>query len=370
LSKQNEVGRRDWLKYASGAIAGLAVGGLAGYFSNPSVPSGAGTTTTVTETQTVLNTVTAGGDSPFKDIRVMLEAGGGEGDPFSHVIVQGAKEAERRLGCKVDLIFSDWNYEKIVDDFRRAIPSNPDGIVINAGPGYDAFKDLVDQAFSKGIIVTDQNNDVPKFRELYGAKGYGYVGALDNYAGGRTLASFVVNKYNIKPGEEAAVWGRWELGLASAVQRDIGFADYLEKEAGLKVTRPNSEQSWWTDPETAVAPVTSYLLAHPNLKVVSGNCFGLMGGIFPNIIDSIGKKPGDIKVATYDILPLELDMIGKGYYQALLDQQQYLQGFLPVVQICLSKLYKFSGLTVDTASGIVDDTNYQAVLDLVKKGYR
>ena len=366
-----EVSRRDWLKYVGTAAAGLAVGGAVGYYSGSTGVSPTPSTQTITNTVTAAISAasSAGSGSPFNDVHVILEAGGGEGDPFSDVIVKGANMAAALLGCKVDLLFENWDYPTMADDLRKSIPVNPDGIVVNGGPGYDALRDLVAQAFSQGIIVTSQNNDVPQLRQSYGAQGYGYVGALDNYGGGQALAAHAIQTYKLAKPDEVVVWGAWQ-NPSSAEQRDVGFADYCEKTAGLTTGRPVANVGWYSDPETGVADVTSYLLAHPNVKLASGNCLSPMGGVMPGILQSQGKKPGDIIIATYDILAQNLTNIANGWYQVLLDQQQFLQGFLPVAQVCLSKVYKFAGLTIDTAAGIVDVSNYQAVQALVQQGYR
>jgi simple sugar transport system substrate-binding protein len=45
-------------------------------------------------------------------------------------------------------------------------------------------------------------------------------------------------------------------------------------------------------------------------------------------------------------------------------------GLYSVVNICLTKEFGFTGLTVNTSGNIIDDTNYQQILDLIKKGIR
>ena len=43
-------------------------------------------------------------------------------------------------------------------------------------PGVAAYAPLVDEAISKGIIVTSQNTTLPEIEDKYKAKGFGYVG--------------------------------------------------------------------------------------------------------------------------------------------------------------------------------------------------
>jgi simple sugar transport system substrate-binding protein len=50
----------------------------------------------------------------------------------------------------------------------------------------------------------------------------------------------------------------------------------------------------------------------------------------------------------------------------VIDQQPFLQGYLPILQICLTKKYGFSGLDVNTAGGFVDKNNVKSVAPLAK----
>ena len=60
----------------------------------------------------------------------------------------------------------------------------------------------------------------------------------------------------------------------------------------------------------------------------------------------------------------------EGYVDVVSDQQPYLQGFLPVVQVCLTKKYGFAGLHIDTGTGIVTKEQIDYIENLVNQGYR
>ena len=53
-----------------------------------------------------------------------------------------------------------------------------------------------------------------------------------------------------------------------------------------------------------------------------------------------------------------------------LDEQPFLQGYLPILQICLTQVYGFSGLYVDTAGAFVDADNVEAVEELANQEIR
>ena len=79
------------------------------------------------------------------------------------------------------------------------------------------------------------------------------------------------------------------------------------------------------------------------------------------------------KLATFDLSPAVIDAIAKGDMLFAVDQQQYLQGYLPIVFL---KLYKENGNTiggghpVQTGPGFVDKTNIDTVAPYAQRGTR
>ncbi len=62
--------------------------------------------------------------------------------------------------------------------------------------------------------------------------------------------------------------------------------------------------------------------------------------------------------------------IQNGWLQLVIDQQQYLQGYFGVLQLCLTKNYGFSGLQIDTGAGFADKDNIEQLAALVTKQIR
>ena len=58
-----------------------------------------------------------------------------------------------------------------------------------------------------------------------------------------------------------------------------------------------------------------------------------------------GKRPGQIKAAGFDMSQGSIAAIKSGWLGLVIDQQEWLQGYLPILQICLTKVYGFSGCT-------------------------
>lgn len=83
-----------------------------------------------------------------------------------------------------------------------------------------------------------------------------------------------------------------------------------------------------------------------------------------------GKGPDDVIGIGFDLTAATVEAIRNGFCDLILDQQPYLQGYLPILQICLTKKYGFSGLHIDTGSGFIDAGNVEAVAKLAEEGIR
>jgi simple sugar transport system substrate-binding protein len=65
-----------------------------------------------------------------------------------------------------------------------------------------------------------------------------------------------------------------------------------------------------------------------------------------------------------------VEAIRAGWLQLVIDQQQYLQGYFGVLQICLTHNYGFSGLQIDTGAGFADKDNIEMLAPLVTEQIR
>ncbi len=112
-----------------------------------------------------------------------------------------------------------------------------------------------------------------------------------------------------------------------------------------------------------------YVAKNPDVKLIVTDHGGLTATA-ETYMKAARKKPGDIYIAGFDLSPATVDAIKKGYTGVVLDQQPYLQGYLPIVQVCLTKKYGFAGLHIDTGAALIDKTNIDFVAPLAQKGIR
>ena len=163
---------------------------------------------------------------------IVVFSGGPSGGTFNSIIDKGALQAAADTGANVQIIYSDWNFEQMVTQFRDMIGQTPDGIAMMGHPGDAALMPLAEQAEAAGIKVMYMNVDVPEVRAKFGS---GFVGA-SLYAQGRALAAESIRLAGdrLAPGDTAIVMSRWEAG--NRAQRELGLADALE-EWGMTVIK-------------------------------------------------------------------------------------------------------------------------------------
>jgi simple sugar transport system substrate-binding protein len=295
-------------------------------------------------------------------VTIRFFVGGEAGDAFASIVYKGAQAATADLGPKVDFVFSGWQVDKMVSQLRDAVAAKPDGIAMMGHPGDDAIMPLAEEASKAGILMMYQNVDVPKVRAKFGG---GYIGA-NLEPQGRALAAEALRTLKIGQGDHAIVFGAW--GQPGRFIREEGTAKALE-EAGLTVDRIASGPEIASDPDKLTPLLSAAFLKHPETKlfVYAG---GQQLGNVQNYMEAINKKPGEVYNIGFDTSPQVIDAFKKGYVQITSDQQPFLQGYLPIESLCLTKVYGLAPLTFDTGAGFVDQNNYQTVADLATKGYR
>ncbi len=299
------------------------------------------------------------------DVKIVFFPGGPAGGVFANNVYNGAKQAQADLGANVQYVFSDWDPQKMIQQFREAAATNPDGIAVMGHPGDEAFSPLIDDAEAQGIIVTSQNTELPASFAKYQGNGFGYVGAV-NYTAGYNLGKEAVRRFELGDGDRAMVWGL--LSQPSRGERTKGVIDALE-EAGVTVDYLEIDSATNADPAAGTPTFTGYVSANPDVKLVVTDHGGLTATL-ETYLKAAGKGPDDIIGAGFDLSPATLAAIRGGWTDLVIDQQPWLQGYIPILQICLSKVFGFSGLMVDTGAGFATKDNIEFLAPLVEKEIR
>lgn len=295
---------------------------------------------------------------------IRVFSGGPAGGAFNSIIDRGAMQAAMDTGATVEIVYSEWDFDKMVTQFREAISQRPSGIAMMGHPGDDALMPLAAEAAEAGIPVMYMNVDVPEVRARFGS---GYVGAT-LFAQGRALGEETLRLAGDKlaEGDTAIVMSRWE--SENRAQRELGLVEVLE-EAGLNVIKLQEAEGASADQMLQLPILTSTLLSNPNTKII-----GYPGGPWlsaaPVFMDTAGKEPGEILGVGFDLGQGVMAAFESGHVLVTSDQQPYQQGYLPVLSLCQQLVYKLGPLNVDTGAGFVTVDNFQDVVMLAEEGVR
>ncbi len=299
----------------------------------------------------------ATGSALAKELTFFVIAHAGPGDPFWAVVQRGVQDAGRILDVKA--IFqgpSSFNVPEQVNMFRAAVAAGASGIATTISDAR-AWVEPVAEARAKGIPVVAINVREPadfKTPIAYLA----YIG-MDEYEAGKTIARRAAGKL----GKGHAVVAIHQPGHVGLEARAKGIKEILEAR-GATVDKLDVTE----DPTKAIGILRGYLKAHPDTRAIF--TVGPLG-LIPTVkmVREDGLK-GKVLVESFDLDPVTCDAIRAGLVDATVDQQQYLQGFMAVVELYLHARYGLEPADYDTARGLVTAQNVDLVQDLVKAGYR
>jgi simple sugar transport system substrate-binding protein len=297
--------------------------------------------------------------------KLVFFPGGTPGGGFETVVYNGALQAAKDTGADVQYVWSDWDPAKMTSQFQQAAATKPDGIAVMGHPGDTAFDSLIEDAESQGILVTSMNVQLPLMQAKYASNGFGYAGAIQ-YNAGYALGEEAVKESGLKAGDKAFLWGL--ISQAGRGERTQGIKDALEK-AGLTVIYQEIDDATNANASAGVPTFTGVFSKDPDIKMVVID-HGNLTGTVQTYLEAAGKQPGDVFAAGFDVSGNAVTAIEGGWLQLVSDQQQWLQGYFGVLQLCLSKVYHFSGLQIDTGAGFVTKSNLDALAPLIKEQIR
>jgi simple sugar transport system substrate-binding protein len=292
-----------------------------------------------------------GGGGGGGDLTFSVITHGSAGDAFWDVVHNGAEAAGEELGVSVDYQ-SDGDPQRQAQLIDAAVNQGVDGLVVSmANP--DALQDSVEAAVDAGVPVVTINSGGDR-SAAFGA--IGHVGQDETIAGqgaGRQLAA---------AGAANVLCVVHEAGNIGLEQRCSGASEGL----GSPVTPLQVDIN---DLQGAQATITSQLQSDPSIDAV----LTLNSAVAAMAVAAAGDAGSEARVATFDLNQEVITGIQDGDIAFAVDQQQYEQGYLPIVML---KLYAENlntvggGQPVLTGPGIVDASNVDEIADLASAGTR
>lgn len=281
-----------------------------------------------------------------QDVSIIAVTHGQASDPFWSIVKNGITQAGKDSGVTVDYrapeTFDMVAMSQLID---AAVNQKPAGIVIS-NPDPDALGPAIQRAVAAGIPVISMNSGIAA------AEGLGirlHVGQ-DELPAGRIVGGKLKDA-----GLKHVLCVNQEVGNAALDQRCQGVTEGFE--GGTVTVLPTS-----ADPAEIEAKIQAALTSDPSIDVVLGLSAPLVGERAVAVVDKMGA--GDkVKVASYDLSANFLQAIVDGKALFAIDQQPYLQGYLPVTFLALNARYGTipadnvpsgpSFVTADTAAQVI-----------------
>jgi len=287
-----------------------------------------------------------------QDMRFVVVSHGQASDPFWSVVKNGVDQAAEDLGVEVEYrspgTFDMVQMAQIID---AAVASQPDGLVVSI-PDAEALGDSIRNAVASGIPVISMNSGSDVREELGIPVHVGQTEYEAGVGGGKKMKEAGVTK---------AICVNQEVGNVALDTRCEGFTEGLEGDVEVL--------SVSMDPTEIGNAVKAYLSANPDTNGVLtlGPSAAEPTMTALEEVEMLDK----VKFGTFDLSPGVLEAIDQGKMLFAIDQQQFLQGYLPIQLLRLNKLYGLMPAgTVMTGPGFVTQENAAQVIDLSAKGIR
>ena len=89
-----------------------------------------------------------------------------------------------------------------------------------------------------------------------------------------------------------------------------------------------------------------------------------------NCLRDLGYKPNEFLMGMFDLVDIVMDEMDEGYVHLTIDQQPYLQGYLPILQMYLMKEFGLSAWDVNTGKAFVYPSDVSVVRKYIEMGVR
>jgi simple sugar transport system substrate-binding protein len=279
----------------------------------------------------------------------------GDTGQFWSVFKKGVDQAKKDLksrGVNVTQVYADNDVPKQVAGVNAAIAAGAK-VIATSVPDASALRDPLRKAASKGIEIITVNSGLGAFDSL--PTYMVHVGQTEDIAGQGAGKQFK------KAGVKKLLLVIHEASNSGLQQRATGVKKVLGSSKVKVLTIPNAKK----DIPGTKAKVKAAFNADKSLDSFLG--------LDPDVtIPCIPSCPKGTKIGTFDVGGA-IKQIQQGKMLFAVDQQQYLQGYLPVVfgMLYVTNLNTVgNGAPVLTGPGIINKANASKVAALAAKGTR
>lgn len=290
--------------------------------------------------------------APAMAQNIIVVAHGQANDPFWSVVKNGAAKAGEHTGATVDFrspeVFDMVAMGQLID---AAVNQQPDGLVVSI-PDADALGPSIQRAVEAGIPVISMNSGSDVAADL---------GALLHVGQSEYDAGVAAGQRLAKMGGTKGICVNQEVGNVSLDQRCDGFAEGFGHPVTVVPTA--------NDPTEVQSKVRAALESDPEVDTVLGLGASLVGEPAVAAAEALGRD--DVMIASFDLSAGFLQAVADGKAAFAIDQQQFLQGYLPVAFLALNAQYGLMpGGDVPSGPNLVTQDSAAQVIELSAQGIR
>jgi simple sugar transport system substrate-binding protein len=265
-------------------------------------------------------------------------------DPFWPVVEKGAKDAAEAIGAEIEYNFdASGDMAGMAKLIEAAAASQPSGIVVSL-PDAAALGPAIKAAADAGIPVVTMNSGLESSKE---------VGALMHVGQPEYDAGIAAGGRAKEEGVTKGLCLNQEAFNTALVDRCTGYFDGLGQDLNMIDVSNDVTQ---IETRTAAA-----LQADESIDGVLA--------VGPHVCDAANKAikdvGADVHLACFDLSPAVMDMIEAGDASFTIDQQQRLQGYMPIIVLHLynNNAGLLPGANIPSGPGFVDASNAASVAE-------
>jgi simple sugar transport system substrate-binding protein len=299
----------------------------------------------------------------------------GDNGSFWSVVYKGAKDAAKDLGCNLTEVYgSQQNGQAEPDDnaenaqIQNAINARVDGIAVSDHDP-SLMNPTLAAAAAKGIPIVLLNAGCDN-QDIAASHAMTCVGQPEQLAGQASGAKFAqLGATNVLCVIHQS--GQNLLDRCNGIAQGLGVGSTCKTGSApskgpacteITLSTPNAA----SNPQQAIGQVTSYLQSHPQVNAV----MTLNNAIATARVSA--HPANNPKIATFDLNSGVQADLQNGSLAFAVDQQQYLQGYLPIEFLYLYKKHEGNsvggGTTVASGPLLVDKTNVSKVAAAIAAG--
>jgi simple sugar transport system substrate-binding protein len=284
---------------------------------------------------------------------IIVVTHGAASNVFWAVANNGTVQAGKDVNCTVQYRAPEkFDMVAMAQLIDAAVAAKPDGLVVSI-PDVDALGSHIQDAVKAGIPVISMNSGADASKKLGCLMHLGQEEYVAGKKAGERMKAMGVKKVVIL---------NHEVGNVGLDQRAKGFSEGFGGSVEILAVKMD-----FTESRDEVA---AYLQRQPTVD-------GMMAlgpdGAEPALqaVDKMART-GKIRFGTFDLSPAILQALVQKHLDFAIDQQQWLQGYLPV--IFLANYARYGAIpqsdSILTGPAFVTPENAQQVIDLSKKGIR